>query len=146
MKFRVVIDKDKEEEVVARVREKSSFIDELEAFVMSGRKVDEIAGYTEDDIRMLKIQDIEAFYIENGKTYAAYADQKRYRIKLHLYELETILPENFQKINKSNIANMKHIVCFKTALNGAVDAEFKSGFRDYISRRCFSELKRRYSL
>lgn len=146
MKFRVVIDREKEEEIVARVRERSPFVDELEAFVRNGQRADEIAGYTEDDIRMLKIQDIEAFYIENGKTYAAYTDRKRYRIKLHLYELETILPENFHKINKSDIANMKHIVCFKTALNGAVDAEFKSGFRDYISRRCFAELKRRYSL
>ncbi len=25
-------------------------------------------------------------------------------------------------------------------------AEFKSGFRDYISRRCFTDLKKRYSL
>lgn len=117
MKFRIIIDKEKEEEIIARVHKKTHLIDE-----------------------------IEAFYIEDGKTYASYADQKKYLVKMHLYELEAILPNHFQKINKSNIANMKHIVRFRTSLNGDVDAEFKSGFSDYISRRCFAELKRRYSL
>lgn len=146
MKFRIVIDKEKEEEIVARVREKTHLIEEIEALVTGAGTADEIVGYDEDDIKLLKIDDIEAFYIEDGKTYAAYADRKKYRVKMHLYELESILPKNFRKINKSNIANMKHIVRFKTSLNGAVDAEFKSGFSDYISRRCFAELKRRYSL
>ena len=41
---------------------------------------------------------------------------------------------------------MKKIVRFNVTLSGAVNAEFESGFSDYISRRCFAELKRRYSL
>lgn len=146
MKFRIVIDKEKEEEVVARVHSRTPLIDEIEALVTRDGTAEEIPGYDEDDIKMLKIKEVEAFYIEDGKTYATYSDKKHYRVKLHLYELETILPKNFEKINKSNIANMKHIVRFRTSLNGAVDAEFKSGFSDYISRRCFAELKRRYSL
>lgn len=146
MKFRIVIDKNKEEEVVARIHTRTPLIDEIEALVTGDGAADEIPGYDEDDIKMLKIKEVEAFYIEDGKTYAAYSDKNQYRVKLHLYELEAILPKSFEKINKSNIANMKHIVRFRTSLNGAVDAEFKSGFSDYISRRCFAELKRRYSL
>ena len=146
MKFRSIIDKEKEEEIIARVHRKTHLIDEIETLVSGAGTADEVIGYDEDDIKLLKIYDIEAFYIEDGKTYAAYADKKKYRVKMHLYELEAILPNYFRKINKSNIANMKQIVRFKTSLNGAVDAEFKSGFRDYISRRCFAELKRRYSL
>lgn len=146
MKFRIIIDIEKEEEIVARVHKKTPLIDEIEALVSETGTLNEVVGYDEDDIKMLKICDIEAFYIEDAKTYAAYTDQKKYRVKMHLYELESVLPPNFRKINKSNIANMKHIVRFKTSLNGAVDAEFKSGFSDYISRRCFAELKRRYSL
>lgn len=146
MKFRVVIDKNKEEEVVAHVHTRTPLIDEIEALVTRDGIADEIPGYDEDNIKVLKIKEVEAFYIEDGKTYASYSDKKRYRVKLHLYELEAILPTEFEKINKSNIANMKRIVRFRTSLNGAVDAEFKSGFSDYISRRCFAELKRRYSL
>jgi len=146
MKFRLIIDREKDEEIVARVHERTGIIDEIEALVQRGEGLSEIVGYDEDDIIMLSIDDVEAFYVEDGKTYAACRDKKRYRIKKRLYELEEILPEDFQKINKSDIANMKHIVRYKTSLNGVVDAQFRSGFSDYISRRCFAELKRRYSL
>ncbi|MBQ7765297.1 MAG: LytTR family transcriptional regulator [Lachnospiraceae bacterium] len=146
MKFRIVIDKEREEEIVARVHQRTPLIDELEALVIADGTVGQITGYDENDIKMLDINEVESFYVEGGKTYASYSDKKQYRVKMHLYELEAVLPKEFEKINKSNIANMKQIVRFRTSLNGAVDAEFKSGFSDYISRRCFAELKRRYSL
>jgi len=146
MKFRIVIDKEKEEEIVAQVHERTPLIDEIEAMITGAKTADEITGYDEGDIKLLKICEVDAFYIEDGKTYAAYSDGRKYRIKLHLYELESILPKNFRKINKSDIANIKRIARFRTSLNGAVDAVFKSGFSDYISRRCFAELKKEYSL
>ncbi|MGN0172605.1 MAG: LytTR family DNA-binding domain-containing protein [Acutalibacteraceae bacterium] len=146
MKFRLVIDRKREEELVAVVHERTPLIDEIEALVAKGGASQEIVGYDEEDIRLLRTEDIEAFYIENEKTYAMCTCKKRYRIKKPLYELEAILPPNFRRINKSNLANMHRIVRFKTSLSGAVDAEFQSGFRDYVSRRCFAQLKRRYSL
>lgn len=146
MKFRIVIDKEREEEVVAFVHKKTPVLDEIEAMVSNIDGIKEITGYFDGDIKILPIKDIEAFYVENGKTFASCIDKKRYQIKKHLYELEEILPSHFKKINKSNIANMKHIVRYKTAINGAVDAEFRSGYCDYVSRRCFAELKRRFSL
>ncbi len=146
MKFRVFIDKEKDEEIVATVHKRTKLIDEIEELVAGENATDEIVGYDESGIARLNIKNIEAFYIENGKTYAVCTNGQRYRIRSPLYELETVLPQNFRKINKSNIANMNHIVRFRTTLGGAVDAEFKSGFSDYISRRCFAELKRRYSL
>lgn len=146
MKFRLFIDKEKEEEVVAIVHKRTKLIDEIEALVANENATGKIIGYDENGIVMLNIETVEAFYIENGKTFAVCTDKKQFRIKSPLYELEAILPQNFRRINKSNIANMKHIIRFRTSLSGAVDAEFKSGFSDYISRRCFAELKRRYSL
>jgi len=146
MKFRLIIDKEKEEEVVATVHERTRLTDEIEQLVAREGAADEIVGYDEDVIKLLSVDEVEAFYIEDGKTYASYTDKKKYRVRLHLYELEAMLPKNFRKINKSNIANMNHIVKFRTSLNGAVDALFGSGFSDCISRRCFAELKRRYSL
>ena len=146
MKFRLIIDKEKPEEIVATVHEKSALTDRIEELIEKENQTDEIIGYDHKGITILKPDDIEAFYIESGKTFAVSTDGKKYRVKSALYELEAVLPKNFQKINKSGIANMNHIVRFKTGVSGAVDAEFKSGFCDYISRRCFSDLKRRYSL
>lgn len=146
MKFRIIIDREKDEEVVARVHERTPLLDELEALVTGGAGGGEIAACDGGDIRLLRLSDIEAFYIENGRTYAACTDGGRYIIRKHLYELEDILPAGFRKINKSAIANMKKIVRFRSGINGAVDAVFGSGFSDYISRRCFAELKKEYKL
>ena len=146
MKFRIIIDKEQEEELVARVHQRTPLLDEIEAMVSNVETVKEIVGYDDGDIKILPVKDVESFYIENGKTYAGCVNGKRFVVKKALYELEEILPTHFRKINKSNIANIKHIVQYKTAINGAVDAQFRSGFQDYVSRRCFAELKRRYSL
>ena len=146
MKFRIIIDKEHEEEIVARVHKRTPLIDQIESMISNTESIVEISAYDDGDIQILPVCDIETFYIERGKTYAGCVNGKRYVIRKPLYELEEILPNNFQKINKSNIANMKHIVRYKTGFNGSVDAEFRSGYRDYVSRRCFAELKRRYSL
>ena len=140
MKFQMILDQDKEEAVFARVHKRTALVDEIEKLVLEGGQGRSIAGYDEDGIRMLEIGAVEAFYVE-----AAYQGGK-YRVRKRLYELEEVLPEYFRRINKSNLANMKKIVRFNVTLSGAVNAEFESGFSDYISRRCFAELKRRYSL
>ena len=48
------------------------------------------------------------------------------------------------RINKSNIANEHRILKFETLIGGGVDAIFKCGYKDYVSRRCFKDIKRRY--
>ena len=48
------------------------------------------------------------------------------------------------RINKSALANEAHLERFTASFNGAVDAVFRSGYREYVSRRCFAEIKRRY--
>jgi DNA-binding LytR/AlgR family response regulator len=63
-----------------------------------------------------------------------------------LSDIEKALPSYFIRINKSSIANERKISCFKTSFSGAVDAVFKCGYKDYVSRRCFAEIKRRYKV
>ena len=136
MKFQMILDQEKEEAVFARVHKRTALVDEIEKLVLEGGQGRTIAGYDEDGIRMLEIGAVEAFYVEGDKTFAAYQGGK-YRVRKRLYELEEVLPEYFRRINKSNLANMKKIVRFNVTLSGAVNAEFESGFSDYISRRCF---------
>lgn len=146
MIFKLFIDKACQEEVIATVRARTPVIDEIERLVLQDSLPDQLPGYLDDEITMLEIQNVECFLVEREKTYALYCDGKRYLVRKRLYELEELLPDSFEKINKSVIANWKQIVKFKVQLSGAVDAVFRSGYVECISRRCFAELKRRYAL
>lgn len=61
-----------------------------------------------------------------------------------LRDLEDILPSYFIRINKSTLANEHCIARFDAVFSGGVDAVFRCGYREYVSRRCFAEIKRRY--
>lgn len=141
MKFRLIISKEKEEEIVATVHERTALIDEIEALIT--RQTDRIPGYTEDDIKMLSVSDIQCVTVLDGKTYAIDSENRRYRLKQRLYELEGSLPSTFIRINKSALANENALDRFSVTYAGSVDAVFKCGYREYVSRRCFAQIKRR---
>lgn len=142
MKFQLIIDKEKEEEVVATVHTRTGLIDEIESLI--SKYTDRIPGYTENDIKMLSISEIECITVLDSKTYAIDHKCHRYRLKQRLYELEDILPSSFIRINKSSLANEKALDRFTVTYAGSVDAVFKCGYREYVSRRCFAQIKRRF--
>ncbi|MBQ8210121.1 MAG: LytTR family transcriptional regulator [Clostridia bacterium] len=144
MKFRLILDKSKDEEVVATVHGRTELTDKIEALVMAYEKTDRIVAYTEDDMRILKLSEIECITVVNGKTCAIDCNAEKYRLKQRLYELEEMLPSSFIRINKSSFANENRLKEFSAAFSGGVDAVFKCGYREYVSRRCFAAIKRRY--
>ena len=144
MKLRLIIDKEKEEEVVVTAHEENPLIQQIQALVESQAGVDRIAAYEEDGIKMLPFSSIECITVLDGKTYAIDTRNCRYRLKLRLYELENLLPSCFIRINKSTLANENALDRFAVAYTGAVDAVFKCGYREYVSRRCFAQIKRRF--
>ena len=146
MIFRLNLNPKCEEEIIANVHERTPLIDEIEKLVTKDNVNDQLTGYLEDEIKILKVDEVECFFVEDEKTYALYSDKKKYVVKKRLYELETILPTDFIKINKSAIANSKKISKFKVLLSGAVDAQFASGYTECISRRCLVEVRRRFGL
>lgn len=146
MKFRLVIDQEKPEELVATVHRRSELTDKVESLVLQYAGDDQLPGYTEDDMRMLKFTEIEYITVQDGKTFAVDGRGCMYRLKMRLYELEQVLPSCFIRISKSALANEKHLVRFSASFSGAVDAVFRGGHREYVSRRCFAEIKRRYGL
>ena len=148
MKFKLIIDKEKDEEVVATVHSHSSLIDEIEALIQKHTGTGRIPGYTEDDIKMLSFSEIECVTVLDGKSVHQYhvppfSKNKRYRLKLRLYESEEQLPSSFIRINKSTLANENALDRFTVTVAGSVDAVFKCGYREYVSRRCFAQIKRR---
>lgn len=141
MKFRLIIDKEKEEEIIATVHARSPLIDEIEALI--SKHTDRIPGYTEDNIKILSVSEIECITVLDGKTYAIDSKNQQYRLKQRLYELEAALPSSFIRINKSTLANQNALDRFTVTYTGSVDAVFKCGYTEYVSRRCFAQIKRR---
>ena len=144
MKFTLIIDKDKEEALVATVHNRTALIDEIEALILKHTGNDRIPGYTEDEIKMLSISDIQCVTVLEGKTYAIDSRNKQYRLKQRLYELESQLPTSFIRINKSTLANEASLDRFTVTYAGSVNAVFKCGYTEYVSRRCFAQIKRRF--
>ena len=144
MKYRLIIDKDAEEEIIAIVHAPSSLTEEIENLVCSFSGADSIMGYRDDEMRKLEFQEIECITILDRKVIAIDTQGTRYRIQERLRDLETVLPSYFIRINKSTLANEHRIQRFDAVFSGGVDAVFRCGYREYVSRRCFAELRRRY--
>ena len=68
MIFRLLIDRNCQEEIIANVHERTPLINEIERLVLQDQIADEIAGYSEDEITMLSMKDIEYFTVEDEKT------------------------------------------------------------------------------
>ena len=144
MKYKLIIDKNAEEEIIAIVHSPSSLTQQIETLVCNFSGADSIMGYADDQMRKLPFQEIECFTILARKVIAIDTSGKHYKTQERLRDLEIILPSYFVRINKSTIANEHCISRFDAAFSGGVDAIFNCGYRDYVSRRCFSEIKRRY--
>lgn len=144
MKYKLIIDKNSEEEIVATVHAPSSLTEQIENLVCSYSGTESITGYRENEIRRLTFSEIECITVIEKKVIALDTDRNSYTLRERLYELESILPSYFIRINKSALANEHRILRFDAVFNGGVDAVFRCGHRDYVSRRCFSQIKRRY--
>ena len=144
MKYKLIIDKSAEEEIIAIVHAPSSLTQQIENLICSYSGADSIMGYSDDEIRKLIFEEIECITVLDRKVVAIDTHGKHYRIQDRLRDLEDSLPSYFIRINKSTLANEHRIARFHAAFNGGVDAVFQCGYREYVSRRCFSEIRRRY--
>ena len=146
MKFKLIIDPGVEEEVVATVRERSALTDKIESLVREYSGENQLTAYRDDELLRLSFDEIECITVVAGKTYAIDTKGSQYRLKQRLYELEEILPTTFIRINKSALANEKRLERFFATYSGGINARFKSGYEEYVSRRCFAVIKRRYDV
>lgn len=144
MKYKLIIDKNAEEEIIAIVHAPSSLTQEIENLVYSFSGADSIIGYRDDERRKLVFEEIECITILDRKVIAIDSQGSHYRVQDRLRDLEDILPSYFIRINKSTLANEHRIARFNAAFSGGVDAVFQCGYREYVSRRCFAQIRRRY--
>ena len=144
MKYNLIIDKNAEEEITVVTHAPSSLTQQIEDLVCSYSGQDSIMGYREDEMRKLPFQEIECVTVLNRKVIAIDGCGIQYSLRDRLRDLEELLPSYFIRINKSTLANEHRIARFNAAFSGGVDAVFRCGYREYVSRRCFAEIRRRY--
>ena len=144
MKYKLIIDKESEEEITVRVHAPSSLTQQIEDLLHSFSGADFIMGQRESEMRKLSFTEIECITVIDRKVIAIDSEGKRYLLKDRLRDLEGVLPSYFIRINKSTLANEHRIKKFAAVFSGGVDAVFECGYREYVSRRCFSEIRRRY--
>ncbi len=143
MKLQIVIDPNRDEEIIIYAHEKTQLISDVEELV--NNSFIDLTGYTENETVKLNLNDIYCFFTEDNKVYALTVNEK-YRLKARLYQLEENLNNNFVKINQSCIANIKKIDKFKATVGGSLTVVFKNGHIDYVSRRNLKNVKERLGL
>ena len=139
MKFTLIIDKDSEEELILRIKEKREIADKIEQLLKDVPTT--LFGYDGIDTVPLSKSEIYAIFLEDSKLYAM-TENKKYRLKMRLYEVEEIIGEGFVKINQACIVRIDKIRKFEAAFSGALSVIMKNGYRDYVSRRHVSAVKR----
>ena len=144
MKYELIIDRDAPESVIVTARAPSALTQKIEDLVRNYSGTDSILGFREDELRRLLFSDIECITILDRKVMAIDREGKEYRIQERLRDLEQLLPSYFIRINKSTLANEHRIARFDAGFSGSVDAVFHCGYREYVSRRCFAQIRRRY--
>ena len=144
MKYKLIIDKDADEEITVVARAPSSLTQQIEDLVFRFSGTEGIMGYREDEWRKLLFPEIECITVLDRKVMAVDTAGNHYRLQERLRDLEAVLPTYFIRINKSTLANEHRIVRFDVAFSGGVDAVFRCGYKEYVSRRCFAEIRRRY--
>ena len=144
MKYKLIIDKNAEEEITVIAHAPSSLTQQIEDLVCSHSGLDSLMGYRDDEMRKLAFSEIECITILDRKVIAIDTYGNRFSLKDRLRDLESLLPSYFIRINKSTLANEHRIARFDAVFSGGVDAVFQCGYREYVSRRCFGSIRRRY--
>ena len=144
MKYKLIIDKEAEEEIIAIVHSPSALTQQIENLVCHFSGTDSLIGFREDEMRKLSFSEIECLTVLDRKVTAIDSLGNHYSLKERLRDLEDVVPSYFIRINKSTLANEHCIARFDAVFSGGVDAVFRCGYREYVSRRCFAEIRRRY--
>ena len=140
MKFKLIIDRDRPEEVQVYAHRENRLTRAIER--LCEEDAVRLIGYRDREMIPLNLFDVCCFVVENNKIYALTSVDKL-QLKCRLYALEERLPDGFVKLNQSCIANLSRIERFDASLAGTLTVRFQNGYTDYVSRRNLRNVKER---
>jgi len=141
MEIEIKIDGNYKEPKIIILTEKMS--DEISLMV---KKITEdvpqmIAGFQNDQLRVLEQDEIFRIYTANNKVFANTNDGD-YSLRLRLYELEERLEKNdFVRISNSEIINIRKVKAFDLSFTGTICVKLIDGTVTYVSRRYVPKIK-----
>ncbi|AIF43018.1 LytTR family DNA-binding domain-containing protein [Virgibacillus sp. SK37] len=141
MKVKIDIDDDHEEtSIIIHAKEWSEDLASLVKMIKNSN-TGRVVGIDGDQSILLHPDDIDYVFAEGRKIFAM-TNKQRVELKMKLYEVEELLaPRKFLRFSKSVIGNMEQIQCFEVAFNGNLCVYFKSGNKEYVSRKYVTTLK-----
>ncbi len=142
MKIQIFIDKEREEQVIVYAHERNELVNSIEKLVNPDNP---LVGYKEREIIPINPEEVFCFVVEDNKIFAI-TENDSFQLKCRLYELEQTLSDDFIRINKSCIANIKKVEKFSAVFSGSLQVVFKNGRTDYVSRRNLKNVKERFGL
>lgn len=131
----------KEPQVVIYTNEVTDEIQNI-AHRISSSQNKVLTGTKNKKVFLIKNEDIYCFYSENQKIYAK-TDKDNLEVKLRLYEIEKIYEgTSFIRISKSCIVNIDKVKSLDISYAGTIEIIFKNGYREFVSRRFISKIKK----
>jgi len=109
--------------------------------VLQKNKQERLFGIKEDQTILLEPTNIDYVFSEKRKIFAV-IQKEQYEVRMKLYELEEILgPYGFMRFSKSVIGNLNHIERFELSFNGNLCVYFRTGNKEYITRKYVADIK-----
>lgn len=144
MKVRIEIDRTvTEPEIIIRFKEHSKKLEELEKLILDTTSRQTISFYQGDKEFYLSLEDILFFETENNQVFG-HTSENIYQVKLKLYELEKILPNEFLRVSKSTILNIDKIYSIDHSFTSYYLIQFYHSHKQvYASRFYYKDLKKR---
>ncbi len=145
MKIRIELDAHiSEDELVIRCRQIDETVKKIQQYASEiSSRAAMLIYYKNNQEYYLPNEDILFFETDEGGVYAHTTDDV-YRIRQRLYELEDILPQDFVRISKSAIINVRHILSISRNLSASSQIQFhKSHKQVFVSRYYYKTLKQR---
>ncbi|MFS8630936.1 MAG: LytTR family transcriptional regulator [Bacillales bacterium] len=146
MKLNIEIDeKHTEPSITIKTNEWTEELEEIVA-IIKGKKRRRIFGVENEQTVLLEPAEIDFVYAENRKTFARIG-KRNVEVRMKLYEVEEMLaPHGFMRFSKSVIGNLNQIERFELSFNGNLCVYFRSGNKEYISRKYVASIKNRLAM
>ena len=140
MKYKIYIDREREEEILIYAHEKNHLVERIEELILEQQR--DILAFGDGEVVRLCEDEIFCFVVEEGRVFAL-TERDKLQLKMRLYQLEEQFSDRFVKINQSCLVNVDKIARFDASIGGSLMVTLKNGYKDYISRRQMRTVKDR---
>ena len=143
MKLRIDIDNDiNEEEIIIKCKSVDQTIEKLQKAILDiTQKNPKLIFYKDETEYYLTLEEI-LFFETSDNTIYAHTKNNVFTVKYRLYELDSMLPNNFIRISKSTILNIDHIYSITKNIASSSLIEFGGTHKQvYVSRQYYKNLK-----